>query len=96
MAKSFSLDGLVAAEGNSSTEAGPTDERKRRSKGLDAKGPTSKTKDAASSGPPKRLSLTLTSDTYRTLRLHAVETDQTHQTILEAATIAYLRKHAST
>lgn len=44
--------------------------------------------------PSKRLSLALDGETYRTLRLHAIETDQTHQDIMAAAVNAYLRKHA--
>lgn len=44
-------------------------------------------------GPSKRLSLTLDAETYRQLRLLAVETDRTHQAILEEAAQAYLRKH---
>lgn len=38
----------------------------------------------------KRLTLALDGETYRRLRLHAVETDQTHQNILEAALTEYL------
>ena len=38
----------------------------------------------------KRLTLALDGDTYRRLRMHAVETDQTHQDILEAALTEYL------
>ena len=40
----------------------------------------------------KRLTLALDRDTYRRLRLHAVETDQTHQTILQAALTEYLNR----
>lgn len=39
----------------------------------------------------KRLTLALDGETYRRLRLHAVETDQTHQKILEAALIEHLK-----
>lgn len=40
----------------------------------------------------KRLTLALDGETYRRLRLHAVETDQTHQNILEAALAEYLNR----
>jgi hypothetical protein len=38
----------------------------------------------------KRLTLALDGETYRRLRMHAAETDQTHQDILEAALAEYL------
>ena len=38
----------------------------------------------------KRLTLALDGATYRRLRLHAVEVDQTHQDILERALLEYL------
>jgi hypothetical protein len=38
----------------------------------------------------KRLTLALDGETYRRLRLHAVDTDQTHQAILELALRHYL------
>ncbi|MDQ1902379.1 CopG family transcriptional regulator [Paracoccus sp. WLY502] len=38
----------------------------------------------------KRLTLALDGATYRRLRLHAVEVDQTHQNILERALVEYL------
>ena len=38
----------------------------------------------------KRLTLALDGATYRRLRLHAVDTDRTHQAILEAALAEYL------
>lgn len=38
----------------------------------------------------KRLTLALDGETYRRLRLLAVETDRTHQAILEDALISYL------
>lgn len=38
----------------------------------------------------KRLTLALDGATYRRLRLHAVEVDQTHQDILERALLYYL------
>ena len=38
----------------------------------------------------KRLTLALDGDTYRRLRMHAAETDRTHQDILEVALAEYL------
>ena len=38
----------------------------------------------------KRLTLALDGETYRRLRLHAAQTDQTHQDILEYALMQYL------
>ena len=38
----------------------------------------------------KRLTLALDGTTYRRLRLHAVDVDQTHQDILERALLDYL------
>ena len=40
----------------------------------------------------KRLTLALDGETYRRLRLHAVETDQTHQDILETALAEYFKR----
>lgn len=40
----------------------------------------------------KRLTLALDGKTYRRLRMHAVETDQTHQAILEVALAEYLSR----
>lgn len=40
----------------------------------------------------KRLTLALDGETYRRLRIHAAETDQTHQAILEAALAEYLNR----
>ncbi len=42
----------------------------------------------------KRLTFALDGKTYRRLRLHAAETDQTHQAILETALADYLN-HAN-
>ena len=42
----------------------------------------------------RRVTLALDARTYRRLRMHAANTDQTHQTILESALAEYL-KHAS-
>ncbi|EYD70511.1 hypothetical protein Lokhon_03144 [Limimaricola hongkongensis DSM 17492] len=40
----------------------------------------------------KRLTLALDGATYRRLRLHAAQTDKTHQAILEAALTDYLNR----
>ena len=40
----------------------------------------------------KRLTLALDGATYKRLRMHAAETDQTHQQILEAALAEYLKR----
>lgn len=40
----------------------------------------------------KRLTLALDGDTYKRLRMHAAETDQTHQAILEIALAEYLKR----
>lgn len=40
----------------------------------------------------KRLTLALDGETYRRLRMHAAETDQTHQDILENALAEYLNR----
>ena len=40
----------------------------------------------------KRLTLALDGETYRRLRMHAAETEQTHQDILEAAQAEYLTR----
>jgi hypothetical protein len=40
----------------------------------------------------KRLTLALNGETYRRLRLHAANTDQTHQNILEDALAEYLNR----
>lgn len=40
----------------------------------------------------KRLTLALDGETYRRLRMYAAESDQTHQAILEAALLSYLRR----
>ena len=42
----------------------------------------------------KRVTVALDGGTYRRLRLHAANTDQTHQAILESALAEYL-KHAN-
>lgn len=40
----------------------------------------------------KRLTLALDGETYRRLRIHAAETDQTHQAILELSLAEYLKR----
>jgi hypothetical protein len=40
----------------------------------------------------KRLTLALDGDTYKRLRMHAAETDLTHQAILEVALAEYLSR----
>jgi hypothetical protein len=40
----------------------------------------------------KRLTLALDGETYRSLRMHAAKTDQTHQAILEVALAEYLNR----
>ena len=40
----------------------------------------------------KRLTLALDGETYRRLRMHAAETDKTHQDILEVALAEYLNR----
>lgn len=40
----------------------------------------------------KRLTLALDGGTYKRLRMHAAETDQTHQAILEVALAEYLKR----
>jgi hypothetical protein len=101
MAKRLELGALINTE-----ETPPQGEVQQRGAGsLASKRKTSsKTKASAterpaeeirvSAGPSKRLSLTLDAETYRQLRLLAVETDKTHQAILEEAARAYLRNHA--
>ena len=80
--KPVALDGLL------NTESRPTDT------GIPQRGAGQAT--AQDKKPPKRegqkrLTLALDGDTYRRLRMHAAETDQTHQAILEAALAEYLK-----
>ena len=81
--KPVALDGLL------NTESRPTDT------GIPQRGAGQAT--AQDKKPPKRegqkrLTLALDGDTYRRLRMHAAETDQTHQAILEAALAEYLKR----
>lgn len=81
--KPVALDGLL------NTEARPADTGiPQRGAG---QGATQEKKQPKRSGE-KRLTLALDGDTYRRLRLHAVETDQTHQAILEIALAEYLKR----
>lgn len=82
--KALTLDGLL------NTQNRPTDT------GIPQRGaaPQPVTKPAATGKRPgeKRLTLALDGETYRRLRLHAAETDQTHQAILEVALAEYLKR----
>ena len=77
--KSVALDGLL------NTETRPSET------GIPQRGarPITPEKKAA---PKKRVTLALDGATYRRLRMYAAETDQTHQTILEAALAEYLKR----
>ena len=84
--KSVALDGLL------NTQSRPTDA------GIPQRGAAS-SNNQPNLAPKKRegekrLTLALDGETYRRLRMHAVETDQTHQDILEAALVEYLN-HAN-
>ena len=77
--KPVALDGLL------NTESRPTDT------GIPQRGagqPTQEKKPKREG--EKRLTLALDGEMYRRLRLHAVDTDQTHQAILEIALRNYL------
>ena len=82
--KSVALDGLL------NTQSRPTDT------GIPQRGaapPNTEPKPAPKKREgEKRLTLALDGETYRRLRLHAAETDQTHQNILEAALMEYLKR----
>lgn len=79
--KSLSLDGML------NTQTRPIDTGiPQRGAGLQ---PSSKPAPKKREGE-KRLTLALDGETYRRLRMHAAETDQTHQDILEAALTEYL------
>ena len=79
--KPVALDGLL------NTESRPTDT------GIPQRGAGQPTQDKKPKREgEKRLTLALDGDTYKRLRLHAAKTDQTHQAILEAALIEYLKK----
>jgi len=82
--KSLSLDGML------NTQTRPTDT------GIPQRGaalqPPSKQNAPKKRMGEKRLTLALDGETYRRLRMHAAETDQTHQDILEAALAEYLNR----
>ena len=79
----------VALDGLLDTEAKPADT------GIPQRGAgqgTAQGKKQSKRPGEKRLTLALDGDTYRRLRLHAAETDQTHQAILETALAEYLKR----
>lgn len=82
--KSIALDGLL------NTQSRPTDtgipQRGAMLTNVDPKTAAKKREGE------KRLTLALDGETYRRLRMHAAETDQTHQDILEAALAEYLNR----
>ena len=81
--KSLSLDGML------NTQTRPTDTGiPQRGAGQGA----SQGKKPTKRSGEKRLTLALDGETYKRLRLHAAETDQTHQAILEAALAEYLNR----
>ena len=81
--KSLSLDGML------NTQTRPIDTGiPQRGAGLQ---PPSKPAAKKREGE-KRLTLALDGETYRRLRMHAAETDQTHQDILETALAEYLNR----
>ena len=75
--KPVTLDGML------NTETRPTDT------GIPQRGAGQGKKPTKRPGE-KRLTLALDGETYKRLRMHAAETDQTHQAILEAALTEYL------
>ena len=80
--KPVTLDGLVQPESGSSETGIPQ-------RGAAAAG--SRRRNAAQGRKgEKRLTLAIDGDTNRRLRMHAAETDQTHQAILEAALAEFL------
>lgn len=81
--KPVALDGLL------NTENRPTDT------GIPQRGAVqgaAQDKKPAKRLGEKRLTLALDGETYKRLRLHAAETDQTHQAILEVALAEYLKR----
>ena len=67
----------VALDGLLNTETRPAD---------------SGTPQGGNAPPKKRVTVALDGGTYRRLRLHAANTDQTHQAILESALAEYLKR----
>lgn len=81
--KPVTLDGML------NTESRPTDTGiPQRGAGQSA----AQDKKPAKRLGEKRLTLALDGETYKRLRLHAAETDQTHQAILETALAEYLKR----
>jgi hypothetical protein len=78
--KPTSLDGFLNPEGH------PTDT------GVPQRGAGQTPRKPSKRQGEKRLTLALDGETYKRLRLHAAETDQTHQAILEAALAEYLKR----
>ena len=84
--KSLSLDGML------NTQTRPIDT------GIPQRGATLQPLSKPAVKAPKkregekRLTLALDGETYRRLRIHAAETDQTHQAILEVALAEYLNR----
>jgi hypothetical protein len=84
--KSLSLDGML------NTQTRPIDT------GIPQRGATLQPPSKPAAKAPKkreeekRLTLALDGETYRRLRMHAAETDQTHQAILEVALAEYLSR----
>ena len=82
--KPVTLDGLL------NTQSRPTDTgipQRGAAQFISGQKPTPRKREGE-----KRLTLALDGQTYRRLRMHAVETDQTHQDILEAALTEYLNR----
>jgi len=78
--KPVALDGLL------NTDSRPTNT------GIPQRGAVQSTQEKKSKREgEKRLTLALDGETYRRLRMHAAETDQTHQDILETALAEYLK-----
>lgn len=83
--KSLSLDGML------NTQTRPIDTGIPQ-RGATPQPPRKAAKPAKKREGEKRLTLALDGETYRRLRMHAAETDKTHQDILEAALAEYLNR----
>ena len=83
--KSVALDGLLNPAGRKPVDTGVPQ------RGAEPDVPRKSSKREGE----KRLTLALDGETYRRLRIHAVETDQTHQSILEVALAEYLNRISS-
>lgn len=82
--KSVALDGLLDTQSRPTNTGIP---QRGSAPSNTAPKPASKKREGE-----KRLTLALDGETYRRLRMHAAETDQTHQDILEAALAEYLNR----